>query len=259
MNIIEVKGISKIFKISKKQMKKDNLKSREKKAVNNLSFNIKKGKIYGLLGPNGAGKTTTLRCITTLVDFDGGDILYNGKSLKDDKDARKKIGFLTGEVKLDENFTPNYLFDMFGRLYEMDENQIVKRKKELFKLFDIEKFSEVKVGKMSTGMKQKLSIAVSIMHNPEVIIFDEPTNGLDIITAKTVTDFLYRLKEEGTTVILTTHLMYLVEKLCDEVGIIIDGKMQMEGTLEEVYTKTSTNNMEDAFFETYYRVKGRDA
>ncbi len=259
MNIIEVKGISKIFKISKKQMKNDNLKTQEKKAVNNLSFNIQKGKIYGLLGPNGAGKTTTLRCITTLVDFDEGDILYNGKSLKEDKDARRKIGFLTGEVKLDENFTPNYLFDMFGKLYEMSESEIQKRKKELFKTFGISKFSEVKFGKMSTGMKQKVSIAISILHNPEVIIFDEPTNGLDIITAKAVTDFLFSLKESGTTVILTTHLMYLVEKLCDEVGIIIDGKMQMEGTLKDVYDKTNTNNMEDAFFETYYKVKGRDS
>ncbi len=258
MNIIEVKGITKIFKVSKKQMKKEELDSREVKAVNDLSFGIKKGKIYGLLGPNGAGKTTTLRCITTLVDFDKGDILYNGKSIKDDKDARKKIGFLTGEIKLDENFTPNYLFNMFGQLYDMDQTQIEKRKNELFKLFGITKFSEIKVGKMSTGMKQKLSIAISIMHNPEVIIFDEPTNGLDIITAKTVTDFLFSLKNSGTTVILTTHLMYLVEKLCDEVGIIIDGKMQMEGSLAEVYSKTNTDNMEDAFFEAYYKVKGRD-
>ncbi len=131
MNVIEVKNVTKEFKISSKQMKAKKLDSKVVKAVNNVTLNIKKGKIYGLLGPNGAGKTTTLRCITTLVEPTSGEIVIDGKTVKDDKYIRRKIGFLTGEIKLDGQFTPDYLFDHFGKMYEMSDEQIKKRKSKL--------------------------------------------------------------------------------------------------------------------------------
>ena len=223
--ILIVKNLSKTFKLSKKQQKINKTKETLKVAVNDLSFKAYKGEIYGLLGPNGAGKTTTLRMIATLIKPDNGDILVDGVSVNKNPDVvRGKIGFLTSELKLEDFFTPNYLFDYFAKLYEVDLDEATKRKEEMFKKFGIDSFKEVKIGDLSTGMKQKVSLVISLVHNPDIIIFDEPTNGLDIISAKTVTDFLLELKRQGKTVILSTHIFSLVEKLCDRVGIIKNGK-----------------------------------
>ena len=140
------------------------------------------------------------------------------------------------------------LYDFFSSLYGVDEKVRDERKERLFKKFDIDSFKEVKVGDLSTGMKQKVSLVISLVHDPDIIIFDEPTNGLDVITAKTVTDFLVDLKEQGKTIILSTHIFSLVEKLCDRVGIIIDGKMVLEKPLNEVIKEKS---LEDVFFDIY--------
>ncbi|VEU82219.1 ABC transporter ATP-binding protein [Acholeplasma hippikon] len=247
--ILVVNGLNKTFKLSKKQQKIDKTDNPVKVAVKDLSFKAYKGEIYGLLGPNGAGKTTTLRMISTLIKPDSGDALVDGVSINDDPDlVRSKIGFLTSELKLEDFFTPNYLYDFFSNLHQVDKEVAQKRKEEVFKKFGIDKFAEVKVGDLSTGMKQKISLVISVVHNPNIIIFDEPTNGLDIITAKTVTDFLVDLKNEGKSIILSTHIFSLVEKLCDRVGIIIDGKMVLEGNFSEI-TKDMT--IEERFFELY--------
>ncbi len=252
--LLEVKNLKKTFKLTKKQQKLNRTKEKYKVAVNDLSFNAYKGEIYGLLGPNGAGKTTTLRIISTLIKSDEGDAFINGISVKNNPDEiRKRIGFLTSELKLEDFFTPNYLFDYFASLHKMEKEDIEKRKKELFERFEIEKFKEVKVADLSTGMKQKVSIVISIIHDPDIIIFDEPTNGLDVITAKTVTDFLCELKKEGKTVILSTHIFSLVEKLCDRVGIIIDGKMVQDDLLENM---TKEKSLEEVFFDIYKQKVG---
>jgi sodium transport system ATP-binding protein len=162
--------------------------------------------------------------------------------------VRRHIGFLTSELKLEDFFTPNYLFDYFSKLHNMDEITIKQRKKMLFDQFGIHPFCEVKVSDLSTGMKQKVSLAISIAHDPNIIIFDEPTNGLDIITAKTVTDFLIDLKHAGKTIILSTHIFSLVEKLCDRVGIIIDGEMVYENTVQNILEDT---DLETLFFQLY--------
>ena len=128
-----------------------------------------------------------------------------------------------------------------------------ERKKYLFEKFGIDEFAEVKVGDLSTGMKQKISLVISIVHDPKIIIFDEPTNGLDVLTARTVTDFLEELKKDGKTILLSTHIFSLVEKLCDRVGIIIDGKMVREDTLAAL---TAEKSLEDVFFDVYREVKG---
>ena len=128
-----------------------------------------------------------------------------------------------------------------------------ERKEKMFSRFGIDKFAEVKVANLSTGMKQKLSLVISLVHDPEIIIFDEPTNGLDVLTARTLTDYLQELRSEGKTIILSTHIFSLVERLCDRVGIIIDGKMTVCGTLDEVCDGMP---LEDRFFELYKEVKG---
>lgn len=252
--ILRVEGLSKTFTLSKKQQQIERTTQRKKVAVDNLSFTANRGEIFGLLGPNGAGKTTTLRMLSTLIKADTGDAVLDGCSINDDPEGvRSKIGFLTSELKLEDFFTPNYLFDFFSRLHHVPEDVVRIRKEQMFARFGIDKFAEVKVKNLSTGMKQKLSLVISLVHDPEVIIFDEPTNGLDVLTARTVTDYLQELRDQGKTIILSTHIFSLVERLCDRVGIIIDGKMIVCGTLEEVCNGMT---IEDRFFEIFKDVKG---
>ena len=254
--ILTATNLKKTFKLSKKQQKIEKTGLSEKVAVDGLSFSVNQGEIYGLLGPNGAGKTTTLRMIATLITPDEGEITVAKHNLRENPTAvRANLGFLTGELKLEEFFTPNYLFDFFASLHGIDPKVSAERKAKLFARFGIDRFAEVKVSNLSTGMKQKVSLVISIVHDPAIIIFDEPTNGLDVLTARVVTDFLEELKKEGKTILLSTHIFSLVEKLCDRVGILIDGKLAAEGTLTEV---CGDKSMEDTFFDIYRNLKGGD-
>lgn len=247
--LIKVQNLSKTFKLSAKQKKIEKTNEKLRRAVDRLSFSAYEGEIFGILGPNGAGKTTTLRMLATLIKPDSGDAEIDGASIIKSPDAvRAKIGFLTSELKLEEFFTPNYLYDFFSSLHGVDPSVSATRKKDLFERFGIDRFAEVKVADLSTGMKQKASLAISLVHDPDIIIFDEPTNGLDVITAKVVTDFLVSLKEEGKTIIVSTHIFSLIEKLCDRVGIIIDGKMVVCDTLVSLCNGKS---LEDRFFDIY--------
>lgn len=250
--MICVNNLTKVYKLSKKQMVEQKTKKNMKKAVENLTLTANPGKIYGLLGPNGAGKTTALRCIATLLKPTEGNITVCGHDVeKQAALVRESISFITNEIKLDPQFSPKYLFDFFGRLHRMNEATIKERREKLFKYFEIKEFENKKYEELSTGMKQKASIAVSLVHDPKVVIFDEPTNGLDIVTARNVTDYLKLLKNEGKTVIISTHIMSEAEKLCDEIGIIINGKLVSEGSLEQILEGTNTKDLEDAFFELY--------
>jgi len=247
--LIRVENLSKSFKLSKKQQQIEKTNERVRRAVDGLSFEAYKGEIFGLLGPNGAGKTTTLRMLSTLIKPDSGDAFIDGCSIVNDPEGvRARIGFLTSELKLEEFFTPNYLFDFFSSLHGVSPEECAKRKADLFSRFGIDKFAEVKVADLSTGMKQKASLAISLVHNPDIIIFDEPTNGLDVLTAKVVTDFLQDLKIEEKTIIVSTHIFSLIEKLCDRVGIIIEGKMAVCGAIEEVCNGKA---LEDSFFDIF--------
>ena len=252
--ILRVEGLSKTFRLSRKQQQIERTDRKEIVAVDNLSFTANKGEIFGLLGPNGAGKTTTLRMLATLIHPDSGDAFLDGCSVVNQpEEVRGKIGFLTSELKLEDFFTPNYLYDFFSQLYGIAPEVVSERKAKMFERFGINKFAEVKVANLSTGMKQKLSLVISLVHNPDIIIFDEPTNGLDVLTARTVTDYLQELRAEGKTIILSTHIFSLVERLCDRVGVIIDGRMIACGTLDEVCDGLS---LEDRFFEMYKEQKG---
>jgi ABC-type multidrug transport system, ATPase component len=255
--VIEIQNLTKIYKLNKKQMEENKTKNPKKVAVNNLSLTAEPGEIYGILGPNGAGKTTTLRCLATLIKPTEGEIYVGGHEVqKDPEKVRKSIGFLTTDIKLDPQFSVDYLFDFFGRLHGVSESQLRDRKEELFTYFEIKDFAHKKIKELSTGMKQKAAIAVSLVHNPEIIIFDEPTNGLDIVTARNVTDYLKMLKEEGKLIVVSTHIMSEAEKLCDRIGIVIGGEKVAEGTLAELFAETKTTNLEDAFFEYYKMQQG---
>ena len=255
--ILEVRGLKKTFRLSSKQQKLEKTNAKTKVAVDGLSFTARRGEIFGLLGPNGAGKTTTLRMLACLIRPDEGDALVDGANIVTDPDeVRARIGFLTSELKLEDFFTPNYLFHFFSDLHHVPAEVRDTRKAELFARFGIDKFAEVKVADLSTGMKQKVSLVISLVHDPDIIIFDEPTNGLDVITARTVTDFLQELRRQGKTILLSTHIFSLVESLCDRVGVIIDGKMAACGTLEEV---CGGKRLEDRFFDLYAEKAGDPA
>lgn len=250
--MIEINNLTKVYKLTKKKMMELKTKDTIKRAADGISLTAKSGEIYGLLGPNGAGKTTTLRCVATLLKPTEGSVSVCGyDTVKQSEGVRKSIGFLTNEIKLDPHFSPKYMFNFFGELHGIKGEEVEARRKELFEYFGITEFENKRIEELSTGMKQKASIAVSLVHNPKVVIFDEPTNGLDIITARNVTDLLLKLRDEGKTVIISTHIMSEAEKLCDRVGIIIDGKKVAEGTIPELLEENKAEDLEDAFFNLY--------
>lgn len=254
---MRAEGLKKTFKLSAKQQKLEQTKRKLLTAVDNLSFSAYEGEIFGLLGPNGAGKTTTLRILATLIKADEGDAFIDGASIKTSPEAvRAKIGFLTSDLKLEEFFTPNYMFDFFSGIHHIDHVTRDRRKKEMFARFGVDKFAEVKIANLSTGMKQKSSLVISLVHDPHIIIFDEPTNGLDVLTAKVVTDFLLELRAQGKSIIVSTHIFSLIEKICDRVGIIINGRMTACDTLSKL---RSGKSLEDVFFDIYAEKVGQEA
>lgn len=249
--ILKAEHLTKSFRLPLKQQKTG---EKFKLAVNDLSFSAYSGEIFGLLGPNGAGKTTTLRMLATLIKPDSGDAFIDGVSVVSDPyGVRGRIGFLTSELRLEDFFTPDYLFDFFSELHGVPHDVREQRKRSMFARFGIDEFANVKMANLSTGMKQKVSIVISIVHDPDFIIFDEPTNGLDVLTAKTVTDYLSELRGEGKSIILSTHIFSLVEKLCDRVGVMIDGRMVALDTLAAL---TKVKSMEEKFFDLYSEVTG---
>ncbi|MBO4524298.1 MAG: ATP-binding cassette domain-containing protein [Ruminococcus sp.] len=250
--MIQINGLTKIYKLNAKKMQELKTKENKKVAVNNVSLEAKPGEIFGLLGPNGAGKTTTLRCVATLLKPTKGSVSVCGfDTQKEGQKVRDSIAFLTNEIKLDPNFSADYMFKFFGRLHGMSEEQIVARQEELFGVFGINDFKNKKIEELSTGMKQKAAIAVSLVHDPKVVIFDEPTSGLDIVTARSVTDYLKHLRDIGKTVIVSTHIMSEAEKLSDRIGVIIAGQKVEEGTLAEILQRNEAVDLEDAFFKLY--------
>ncbi len=256
-NFVVVDGLTKEFILNKKQMALEDTTEKIKVAVDNISFEVKRGEIFGLLGPNGAGKTTTLRTISTLIKATSGQVLVDGTDVAKEPDAaRAKLTLLTNELKLDKHFTPNYIMNFFGKMRGIEQSKINARKAELFNYFEIEKFADTKIKDLSTGMKQKASIAVSLVHDPELIIFDEPTSGLDIITARSVINYLLAAKQRGKTVIISTHHMHVAEKLADRLAIIMRGKIAAYGDLKTVIESTESDNLETAFFKLYDKIEG---
>ena len=248
-NYISVINVKKTFRFTGKRKINNIFSLIEKTALDNLTFSVTKGEIFGLLGPNGAGKTTIMRIISTLIKCDSGEVFVSGDSVSDyPLLVRRKIGFLSGDLKLDDYFSPTYLFNFFSSLREVSLKHTNENREILFEQFGIKEFASEKLFALSSGMKQKVSLVISIVHDPQIIIFDEQTNGLDLVSAKTVTDFLIELKKQGKTIILATHIYSLAEKLCDRIGFIINGQMPFIFSPE---TNNCYTNLEEAFFSVY--------
>lgn len=247
--VLEAKGLTKRFPLSRKQRKEAGSASPTLTAVDGLSFALRRGEIFALLGPNGAGKTTTLRMLAGLLNPTSGEISLFGQRLsRDSNELRARIGFLTSDLKLDPFFTPDYLFSFYSKMYGLSEEKIKERKQRLFSYFGIDSFAFVKISDLSTGMKQKASLAISLCNDPDLVIFDEPTNGLDILSAKAVEDYLLHLRELGKTVIISTHIFSLIDKLADRVCIILKGKKAYEGDMGKVKQE---GGIEEVFFSCY--------
>lgn len=219
-------------------------------AVNKVDFHCRRGQIFGLLGPNGAGKTTTLRILATMMKPTEGEALVNGYNVvKEAHKVRQSIGFLSGETGLYDRFTPRETILFFGRINGLSEKLISTRMEEIFQILDMNSFKDVRVDKLSTGMKQKLSIARAIIHDPPVLIFDEPTVGLDVITARVVVNYIKEFRKQGKCIIFSTHQMQEAERLCDEIAIIHKGKILSTGTLAGLQTKFQEVDLEEIFFK----------
>jgi len=231
---------------------KKTFKKNKVEAVKDVSLEVNDGEIFALLGPNGAGKTTTMRMLSTLLVPTAGRITYDGKDINEDMlSVRRRIAFLTNEIRLDGQFSPDELADYYGRLYEMTEEQIRKNKQELFDYFGITEFSKRRYETFSTGMKQKTSLAICLLHDPDTIIFDEPTNGLDILTQRLIEQYILKLKAAGKCIILSTHILDLVSRLADRVGVIVDGKSVYCGSVSELASSQGVSTIDEAFVKLY--------
>ncbi len=246
--MISVENISKTFTLNKAQRKELNTEEKEICAVNSISFQCEPGKIHALLGPNGAGKTTTMRMISTIFSPTKGEIFINGKNTqKESEEARKQIGFLTGSTGLYARLTPNELLDYFGKLYGVSPENIEKRKNYYFDLLNMHDFKNKRIGKLSTGMKQKTSIARTMIHDPQVVVFDEPTSGLDVITAENIIHLIRTCKEAGKTVIFSSHIMSEVDLLCDNITLIHKGKLLFNDTMDTFRSQMQAENLTAEF------------
>src|SRR5580692_12596399 len=217
-------------------------------AVNGVSFSCRPGEIYGLLGANGAGKTTTLRMLATiLAPTEGVAIVAGFDVTKDPQIVRSRVGFLSTATALYGRLSAQEMVEYFGRLHGLDEPTLRRRIDSLFQRLEMDDFRDRRCDKLSTGMKQKVSIARTLVHDPSVMIFDEPTVGLDVMAARTIVAFIRECRESGKTVVFSTHVMSEVEKLCDHIGIIHDGKLLSEGSLEELRSRYGIRDLEDLF------------
>jgi sodium transport system ATP-binding protein len=244
-HMIRVEGLCKEF---------DDPRNGVFRALENVSFEVRPGEIFGLLGPNGAGKTTCLRILSTvlrptrgLVEIDGIHVVRNPEGV------RSRIGFMSCNTGIYDRMTAWEMVEYYGRLYGIPEDRLQKRLGEIFDILQMNEIKDRLGGKMSTGMKQKVSIARTIVHDPPVIIFDEPTSGLDVLVARAVLQAVASLRDQGKCIIFSTHIMREVEKLCDRIAIIHRGRILAEGTLPQLADRYQQPDVEELFFDLIQR------
>ncbi len=218
-------------------------------AVDGISFEARPGEIFGLLGPNGAGKTTTMRILCTVLRPSGGTARVAGYDVAE-KPAlvRQNIGFLSANTAIYDRMSAWELVEYFGRLYGLDGEQLRLRLEAVFATLRMNDFRDLLGAKMSTGMRQKVSIARAIIHDPPVLIFDEPTAGLDVLVARAVLDTISELRALGKCILFSTHILREVERLCDRVAILSRGRVQACGTLAELRQRYRQDDLEELFF-----------
>jgi sodium transport system ATP-binding protein len=218
-------------------------------AVDHVSFDAHAGEIFGLLGPNGAGKTTTMRILCTVLRPTGGIARVAGFDVATQAgEVRKHIGFLSANTAVYDRMSAWELVEYFGRLHGLERERLRQRMEEVFTTLQMNDFRDVLGAKMSTGMRQKVSIARAIVHDPPVLIFDEPTAGLDVLVARAVLQNIERLRAMGKCILFSTHIMREVEKLCDRVAIVSKGRVLASGTLPELRETHRQQDLEEIFF-----------
>jgi sodium transport system ATP-binding protein len=217
-------------------------------AVNGVSFSCRPGEVYGLLGANGAGKTTALRILATILEPTEGTAIVAGFDVrKDPQNVRARVGFLSAATALYGRLSAQEMVEYFGRLHGLDEPTLRRRIDDVFTRLGMNGFRDRRCDRLSTGVKQKVSIARTLIHDPAVMIFDEPTVGLDVMAARTIVAFIRECRDNGKTVVFSTHVMSEVEKLCDRVGIIHRGALLAEGTLPELRARFGVQDLEELF------------
>ena len=239
--MIQVDDLKKVFK---------RRGSDEVVAVDGVSFAAQGGEVFGLLGPNGAGKTTTLRVLSTALRPSAGTITVDGFGVDEQPgEVRRRIGFLSGTTGLYPRLTPREIVTYFARLNGLSRAHARDRIEELFSRLDMEEFADRRVDALSTGQKQKASIARAIVHDPPVVVFDEPTSGLDVMTSREIIKLVRQCREQGRCVIFSTHFMGEAERLCDRLAVMHRGRIFAEGKPAELLRSTGTDNLEAAFLE----------
>jgi len=233
------------------------MRGKSVEAVRGATFSVDGGEIFGLLGPNGAGKTTLLRMLGTIITPTSGHCEVAGLSTDlAPEDVRRQVGFLSGNTKLYGRLTGREVLRYFGRLYGMSDERIAARTSELAQLLAMDDLLDQRCDSLSTGQTQKVSVARVILHDPPVLILDEPTLGLDIMTSRTILDFILDAKSRGHSIVFSTHYMTEAELLCDRVALMYSGWILALGTKSELYEQTETDNLKDAFLALVDREEG---
>lgn len=218
-------------------------------ALDRVSFQVNPGEIFGLLGPNGAGKTTALRILSTVLKPTGGYARINGFDvITHPYEVRHSIGFVSSNTAIYDRMTAWEMVEYFGKLYGLDSQRLADRMDRVFTQLKMHDIRDVAGARMSTGMRQKVSIARAIVHDPPVLVFDEASLGLDVLVARALLDIISGLREEGKCIIFSTHIMREVERLCDRVGILYRGRMLAQGTLPELAKAYREDDFEEMFF-----------
>ncbi len=237
--MIQVQGLTKTFKDPKRG---------EVHAVDHVSFEVARGEILGLLGPNGAGKTTTLRILATVMQPSAGTATLGGFDIvRNPDEVRRQIGFLSGDMGLYHRLTPREILVFFGEMNGLKGRGLRSRVDEILAALGITGFADTKVDKLSTGMRQKVAIARTVLHDPPILILDEPASGLDVPTARVIEEFIVKARAQGKAIILSTHVMEEAEYLCDRMAVIHEGRLKITGTMEQLRQATGKTRLREIF------------
>lgn len=238
-HMITTSNLTKIFQDKKRG---------EVRAVDQVNIECKPGRVFGLLGLNGAGKTTLMRLLSTTLKPSSGTAKVAGYDIiQEPEKVKEKIGFLSSDTGLYRRLTAEETVTYFGRLNNIEEKELKSKVDEIFQTFDMNEFRQTRIDKLSTGMKQKVSIARTFVNNPEVLILDEPTLGLDVVTSRSIIEFIKESKKLNKCILFSTHIMWEAEKLCDDIAIIHKGKILEVGSLNQLRAKTSLKELDDIF------------
>ena len=220
------------------------------RAVDEVSFEVRGGEIFGLLGPNGAGKTTALRLLATLLEPTSGTARVGGHDITAEPDqVRRRIGFLSGDMGLYHRLTGREVVSFFARLHGWENQRLAERIEQVFSLLEIRDFADRRIDKLSSGMRQRIAIARTLVHDPPILILDEPSYGLDVPTARLIEEFILSAKRAGKCILFSTHVMEEAEYLCDRIAVISAGEVRSIGTMEELRALTGKQRLREIFLD----------